>query len=187
MKLTPEEIENLMIEYTNSSCTIEELALRSGVSKTTLVRYFSKYKDQLSPELQAAFDDAKNRKWLAGKSNSGNSGHRKYSDTYIIKAAETMVKNGLTLRDLKNGDSDASLSTLYDHFNEEILGRELYAKVVGQYAANIADRNGRLSKNNTLRNKANSDINSDASQLSDMMDEASASSSMTKKPGKIKR
>ena len=186
MKLTPEEIENLMIEYTNSSCTIEELALRSGVSKTTLVRYFSKYKDQLSPELQAAFDDAKNRKWLAAKSTSGNSGHKKYSDNDIINAAKAMVDGGLTLRDLKNGDSDASLSTLYDRFNEETLGRELYAKVVGQYAENIDNRNRRMSISNALRNKANSDINSDASQLSDMMGEASASSSMTK-PGKIKR
>lgn len=168
MGLTSEQLKSIAIEYINSDWTIAGLAKEVGVSKTTLVRYFSgKAKVKLSPELQRVLNEVKNKKWLDGKSTNGNQGHKKYTDEEIIDLAEKMVKNGFTLRDL-DLESDASLATLYERFNKDTLGEDLYEKVVGQYGENMKTR--------TVPRKNRADLNadSDSSQLSSMVDEAIA-------------
>ena len=166
MGFTKEELEMIAIEYINSDWTIGGLANSVGVSKATLVRYFSgKGSVSLSPEIQAVLDDVKTKRWLAGKSTNGNLGHTKYDNEEIVKAATTMVEQGLTLRDLKM-ESNASSATLYGRFNEATLGTELYEKVVDQYDENMRGRTV------PRKNRENLSVESDASQLSSMIDEA---------------
>lgn len=178
MGITSEELERVAIIYINSDWTIGGLADSVGISRTTLVRYFSgKAKVKLSPQLQMDLDRVKYDKWLAGKSTNGNLGHKKYSDEEMIKAATAMVEKGLTLRDL-DLESDASLGTLYTRFNEEVLGADLYAKVVGQYGKNLDIRTV------PRKNRTNLSSESDSSQLSSMVDEAIATTNS--KSGKSK-
>ena len=166
MKLTQEKLEELAITYINSDYTIGGLADLNGIAKTTLVRYFSGAgKIKLSPELQKKLNKVKQDKWSAGKSTNGNLGHKKYDDAEIVEIATKMVEENLTLRDLAL-DTAASLGTLYGRFNEKTLGTELYEKVVGQYDKNMEIR--------TVPRKNREDLSgeSDASQLSSMVDEA---------------
>lgn len=168
MGLTDEQLKKIAIEYINSDWTIGELANSAGISKSTLIRYFSgKAKVKLSPELQASLDAVKVKKWLDGKSTNGNLGHKKYSDEEMISAATIMVEQDLTLRDLGLA-SNASLATLYDRFNDDTLGESLYKKVVDQYDKNMNNRT--IPRNN----RANLSVESDSSQLSSMVDEAIA-------------
>lgn len=168
MGLTKEELENIAIEYINSDWTISDLANSAGISKTTLIRYFSgKAKVKLSPELQAALNEVKIKKWLDGKSTNGNQGHKKYTDEEMIEVAKKMVEKGLTLRDL-DLESNASLATLYERFNKDTLGEDLYEKVVGQYVENMKTRTV------PRKNRANLSADSDSSQLSSMVDDAIA-------------
>lgn len=178
MKLTQKKLEELAITYINSDYTIGGLADLNGIAKTTLVRYFSGTgKIKLSLELQKKLDKVKQDKWSAGKSTNGNLGHKKYSDEEMIKAATAMVEKGLTLRDL-DLESDASLGTLYTRFNEEVLGADLYAKVVGQYEKNLDIRTV------PCKNRTNLSSESDSSQLSSMVDETIATTNS--KSGKSK-
>lgn len=179
MKLTQEKLEELAITYINSDdCTIARLADLNGIVRSTLVRYFSGAgRIKLSPELQEKLDKAKQDKCSAGICTNGHKGRKKYNDEAIVAVATKMAEENLTSRDLAL-DTDASLGTLYGRFNEEVLGKELYEKVVGQYKENM--------KNRTVPRKNRDDLSgeSDASQLSSMVDEA-VTPTITKK-GKSK-
>lgn len=143
MSITEEKLKEIALTYIDPNCdyTMTELAKQNGISRTTLVRYFSgKGPTKLDPELQEKVNQEKHDRWLAGKSTNGNLGHKKYSDKEIVDAATKMVEDGLTLRDLASSANDPSIGTLFGRFDEETLGEELYQKVTGQYEQNIAFR-----------------------------------------------
>lgn len=173
MSITEEKIKKIALTYIDPHCdyTMAKLAELNGISRATLSRYFSGNGPvKLTPELQEEVSRVKHERWLAGKSTNGNLGHKKYSDEEIIAAANKMIEDGLTLRDLASSTNDPSIGTLSARFNEKTLGTELYQKVTGQYEQNIAFKS--ISKE-----KPNS---SDTSELDNMINEAVAGQNQEK-------
>ena len=139
MKMTEELLYELADEYCTNHTPISELAKKSGVSKTTIIRYFSgEGSFKLNSAIQAQVDIVKQSNWIEGKSTSGNLGNTKLTNEEIVKLAEYMVNSGLTLEELTGPDSPVK-STIFGYFTEANLGSELYQKVLRQYGNNKRD------------------------------------------------
>lgn len=136
MKITSELLEEIAKKYCKDKTPLSKLALEYGVSKSTLVRYFSgANKIKLPQELQQEVDEVKKENWIESKATRGNLGHKSLTDEEIVDLANKMVESGLVLEDLvdKNGPTK---STIYNLFTQSTLGEELYKKIVSQYAEN---------------------------------------------------
>lgn len=126
------------ITYLNEDVSMQVLAERFKVSKPTIVR--SLKSDKLPLCIRKAVEETKKNRWIEGKNTSGNLGHTKLSSEQVQRLATRMVEEELTLADLVT-EGGPSASTIYNAFNEENLGSELYQKVVNQYAINISKTN----------------------------------------------
>lgn len=135
-KVTYEMLEEIAEKYCAAHTPLSKLAKEYGVSKTTLVRHFNgKGRVKLEPDLQARVDIVKESNWIEGKSTSGNLGHTKLTDEEVVKLAEFMVDNGLSLEQLVSENTPVK-SRLFALFTESTLGTELYNKVLLQYKEN---------------------------------------------------
>ena len=136
MKITQEILTEIAMKYLAEHTPLSKLAKEYGTSKTTLVRYFNGQGTvTLSPGLQAQVDIVKQQNWIDGKSTSGNAGHKKLTDDEVVRLAEFMVDNDLTLEELVSVNTPVK-SRLFALFTEERLGSQLYGKILSQYEAN---------------------------------------------------
>lgn len=136
MKITQEILTEMASKYCAEHTPLSKLAKEYGTSKTTLVRYFNgEGPITLSTELQAQVDIVKQSNWIEGKSTSGNEGNTKLTQEEIIKLANFMVDNDLTLEQLVSENTPLK-SRIYQLFTASTLGEELYNKVLAQYEKN---------------------------------------------------
>lgn len=144
MAIDNDELYCIAFDYINTpGLTMLALAEMHGYSKATVVRALSgQFRVKLSPEMQATVDAVKTERWLAGKSTSGHTGHKKISDEQIVSYAQQMVTDGLTLEGIGK-DAGVSKATVYSNFTPDILGDDLHALVTEQYADNKKTRRGR--------------------------------------------
>lgn len=142
-KMNKEFSARVAITYINEDVSMQVLADRFKVSKATIVR--SLKSDKLPLRIRKAVEITKKNRWLEGKHTSGNSGNRIISQDMAKALATRMVEEDLSLADLVT-EEGPSVGTMYNAFNEENLGSELYKKVTDQYAINIARTNFSSSK-----------------------------------------
>lgn len=136
MKVTDKILSEMAIIYCQTGTPLSKLAVDYGISKTSLVRYFNGEKSiKLGEKAQKLVDEKKRENWYKSKATSGNLGNKKLQQDEIISLANEMVVNNYTLRDLQQMTS-VSAATIYNNFTEDILGSELYQKVVNNYEQN---------------------------------------------------
>ncbi len=133
--MTNEELIMIANDYL-AGYTMEELGIKYGVSKPTIVRNLSgKQKIKLPSELQEQVDARKQLNWITSKANKGNLGHYKYTIEEVREMAMELATTHCTLREL--GEKvGANPATLFNNFTEEGLGRELYEQVQLVYKEN---------------------------------------------------
>lgn len=143
MKVTDKILSEMAMIYCQTGTPLSKLAVDYGISKTSLVRYFNGERSiKLSKTVQKLVDEKKRENWSKSKATSGNLGNKKLQQDEIISLANEMVENNYTLRDLQQMTS-VSAATIYNNFTEDILGIELYHKVVNNY-----EQNKKSEKNN---------------------------------------
>lgn len=136
MKVTDKILSEMAMIYCQTGTPLSKLAVDYGISKTSLVRYFNGERSiKLSKKVQKLVDEKKRENWSESKATSGNLGNKKLQQDEIISLANEMVENNYTLRDLQQMTS-VSAATIYNNFTEDILGSELYHKVVNNYEQN---------------------------------------------------
>ena len=129
----------IAFEYINNDkATMDFLAGKYAVSKTTINRYLNGEADVwLDPETQKQVLETKKARWLAAKKTYGNLGHKKISTEKARELAGKLVEEGLTLKQVKDETGiEVSASTIYGALNEENLGSELHENVHKQYGQN---------------------------------------------------
>lgn len=133
--------------YVENDVSISELAKQNNMGKSTLVGYLcGNKKIKLPDELQIAVNKKKNFNWINSKATSGNKGHFSFSKEQIISIAQLTVNEKLTLEEISKY-YDVVPATIYNLFNEENLGIELYSEIQKLYAEN------KVNAANKARNK----------------------------------
>lgn len=133
-EMTLKRLKDIAEEYLNGKISLKSLAANNDLSKTTLVRYLNGSKIvKLPSDIQDEVNAMKEKRWMESKSTSGNKGKFSLSNEEIISLAKKYVEGEeLDLRDVAafNG---VTAATIYNLFNEENLGEELYLKVLEKY------------------------------------------------------
>ena len=127
------QIINMANYYVNHDISMDELAAKYNVSKTTVVRSFKGVNGfRLPTDLQAQVDAKKIKNWTEGKATNGNKGHITITQEKLVSIANSLIAGDYTLEEMAKSLGRPQ-STLYNLLNEENLGKELYSKVVNLY------------------------------------------------------
>ena len=130
-------LKNIAQEYLKGDISLANLAAKYNLSKTTLIRYLNEEKEiKLPKDIQDKVNLMKAKRWKESKSTNGNKGKFSLTKDEIIDLAKKYIMGKeLDLRDIAafNGVAPA---TIYNLFNEENLGEELYLKVLEKYELN---------------------------------------------------
>lgn len=130
-------LKNIAQEYLKGDISLANLAAKYNLSKTTLIRYLNEEKEiKLPKDIQDKVNLMKAKRWKESKSTNGNKGKFSLTKDEIIDLAKKYIMGEeLDLRDIAafNGVAPA---TIYNLFNEENLGEELYLKVLEKYELN---------------------------------------------------
>ena len=119
--------------YVNNDVSMDDLAAKYNVSKTTVIRSFKGVTGlRLPSDLQAKVDAKKLKNWTEGKATNGNKGHITISKEKLISIANNLISGDYTLEEMAKSIGRPQ-STLYNLLNEENLGKELYARLVSLY------------------------------------------------------
>lgn len=133
--MTLQELINIANYYINNDITLEKLAAMNGISKSTLVRYFSEdgHNDIcLDGDLKKAIAAKKKKNWLEGKSTYGNQGHVSFTNDELISIAKLIIESDYTLKEIAN-NRGVSTATIYNLLTEERIGIELYLQLQETY------------------------------------------------------
>ena len=134
--MTAPELIKIANEYIEETISLRELSARHGMSKTTLIRYFSGQQLITLPiDLQMKVDAKKEKNWIDGKSTSGNLGHILATKEQIQDMAKIAVDNNLSLRELEKVVG-VNYGTLHTLFTIDNLGIDLYQQVLNLYSEN---------------------------------------------------
>ena len=144
--MTQELLEQIAHYYIESNkdgfVSIDEVSIKYNVSKSSVVRYFNRACNiKLPSYLQQQVNLIKEKNWIRGKSTSGNQDKKKLSNADIIKAARIYITGDFTLKEISS-KFGVSPATLYNNFKEEILGNELYLKIIEIYNQNKSKNKG---------------------------------------------
>ena len=133
-----EKLKQIAIEYLENDISINDLAKKHGMSKTTLIRYFNGERKtlRLNKDLQILIDEERKKRFLSSKSTYGNKGYLSLTKDEIISLANYYVENDdINLEELALF-KDVSKETIYNNFTLENLGEELYNAVLKKYELN---------------------------------------------------
>ena len=133
-----EKLKQIAIEYLENDISINDLAKKHGMSKTTLIRYFNGERKtlRLNKNLQILIDEERKKRFLSSKSTYGNKDYFSLTKDEIISLANYYVENDdINLEELALF-KDFSKGTIYNNFTLENLGEELYNAVLEKYELN---------------------------------------------------
>lgn len=136
--MTHEELQKIAIEYLNNNISINDLALKYGISKTTLIRYFNGDVKtiRLNKDLQLLINEERKKRFLSSKSTCGNKGCFILKKDEIVSLALYYVQNDDINLDTLANLKKVSKGTIYNNFTLENLGEELYNAVLEKYELN---------------------------------------------------
>ena len=133
-----QKLKQIAIEYLENDISINDLAKKHGMSKTTLIRYFNGERKtlRLNKNLQILIDEERKKRFLSSKYTYGNKGYFSLTKDEIISLANYYVENDdINLEELALF-KDVSKGTIYNNFTLENLGEELYNAVLEKYELN---------------------------------------------------
>lgn len=134
--MTYSNLINIAETYIKDNISIADLAKQNNMGKSTLVEYLcGKKKIKLPEWLQNEVNQKKNYNWINSKATYGNKGHLSFSKEQINFIAKLAVDQELTLAEI-SAYYGVAPATIYNLFNEENLGTELYSRVKDLYTNN---------------------------------------------------